>query len=67
MIYSTNDKFKIKTNDLVIFPKDIPKQFIDIGIQLDTIKYVTKAHDPFTFFSGNNYGSLYNNFSYKPA
>lgn len=56
----------VKEGDYFVFPGDISRQQISSDIELKTIEKKWEEGDPFTLFSGSNFASLYNSFSYKP-
>ncbi|NOG56650.1 MAG: hypothetical protein HND54_02820 [Bacteroidetes bacterium] len=66
-IYSKKEDLKIRNNDIVVIPKDIPKQYISSRIKLDTIDYISQKSNFLTFFSGKNFASMYLTLSEKPA
>ncbi len=59
LIYSKNNDFNIRKNDLVVFPKNIHKQHLSEDIRLDPVRFITEAPTFFTFFSGKIYASMY--------
>lgn len=66
-IYSKEDELNLRNGDLIVFPKDISKQDLNTGIQLDTIRCITEPSTILTFFSGKNFASLYNSYREKPS
>ena len=66
-IYSTENELNVRNGDIIVFPKDVPRQELSSDIEIDTINSFTQSPDIFTFFSGKNFASRYNSFSDKPA
>ena len=67
LIYSKNNDFNMRKNDLVVFPKNIHKQHLSEDIQLDPVRFITEAPTFFTFFSGKIYASMYSSTFDNPS
>ncbi len=63
--FSTRSK-KIESGDILLYPTDISKQWIPRNLQLEAIDSVWSEATVFTFFSGKDFASFYNNFWLKP-
>jgi hypothetical protein len=67
LIYSKEEELNLRNGDILVFPNDISKQELNLGIQLDTIDFITEAPTFYTFFSGKKFASMYNSYMDKPA
>lgn len=65
MPYSTNNS-NVKEGDYIIYPGDIPLQKINQNIDLVVIDKIWKESNLFTFFSGNDFASMYNSWVDRP-
>lgn len=57
--YSTNDT-TIKKGDYLIYPADVSRPEFNKGLKLEVVSKKWKDATMLTFFSGNNFASLYN-------
>jgi hypothetical protein len=57
--YSAPSEVKIRTNDKIVIANGTYKQRLNNRIKLDTITVLTEPASLATFFSGNNYASMY--------
>jgi hypothetical protein len=63
-VYST-DSAKIKVGDYLVHPLDISRQQTNDLLMLDEVKRLWEPANISTFFSGNDFASLYNAQTYK--
>ena len=49
-IYSTENELNVRNGDIIVFPKDVPRQELSSDIEIDTINSFTQSPDIFTFF-----------------
>jgi hypothetical protein len=64
MTYST-DSAKVRNGDYIVYPVDMSRQKINDRIRLTEVKRIWEPADITTFFSGNDFASLYNSYTYK--
>ena len=65
--YSQEEDWKLKNGDYLIIPKNISKQKLNENLKIDTLKFITEKPLLTTFFSGNDFATMYNSFYHKPA
>ncbi|MBL0274084.1 MAG: glycosyltransferase family 39 protein [Chitinophagaceae bacterium] len=66
-IYSSENELNVRNGDIVVYPKEVPRQKLSADIGVDTINFITDSPNFLTFISGKNFASMYNSFWDKPA
>jgi len=63
--YTTNQS-DIKAGDYIIYPRDISSQEINQDLDLEVREIIVEEANLLTFFSGNDFASMYNSTVSKP-
>ncbi len=66
-VYSFADSDKVKEGDFFVYPLDVSRQKLHKSIKLKRVKYITQESNLLTFFSGNNFASMYNSTFVNPS
>lgn len=59
MIQFSSTTSDVKENDLFVYPVNIPRQAFENELELTVVEKYWESATPLTFFSGNNFASMY--------